>query len=311
MGNVLLILLHRPFVSDGHLHSKPSIAVNSFRVCTTAATEITNVLRAYDRAFSIKRAPYLVSYATYVSATIHVRIAAQRELGSEAHRCLATCLKVFKENQETNWAVRRASFVINHLMKRTKVILGNEQGSSEMNHRPGDGQAVLSSNAEDVDYSSRASVANDARQAQGPPDLDINAIIQSFLQEQQNVGATTHIDRTGPADFSRNTVNDQWSHPFVASRIGENQGPYLGSGILERYPPDTASAHDGAHSWKPEDQNPEATFNDMLFGFDSSALDGIGWELDEFSTTRADTTTSIARPNNASRQQAQDTGHTH
>lgn len=104
MFNVLLILLHRPFVSEGHLHSTSrSIPANSFVVCAQAATRIVQLLRTYEKTFSIRHAPYLIAYATYVSATIHVRIAAQLGPGSEAYTCLRTCLNVFMKNQETNW----------------------------------------------------------------------------------------------------------------------------------------------------------------------------------------------------------------
>ncbi|EFQ87269.1 hypothetical protein PTT_17286 [Pyrenophora teres f. teres 0-1] len=124
--NVLTILLHRPFVADGHLYNTSrSISVNSFMACATAADDIVQLLRAYDRAFSVRRAPYLISYATYVAATIHAHIAARREPGSDAHNNLYTCLAVFRENQETNWAVRRAITIVQNLMKRLGVTSPN------------------------------------------------------------------------------------------------------------------------------------------------------------------------------------------
>ncbi|KAK2062231.1 hypothetical protein LY76DRAFT_313637 [Colletotrichum caudatum] len=79
MYHVLTILLHRPFVADGHLYNTSrSISVNSFITCATSANSIVGILRAYDKVFSVRHAPYLISYATYVAATIHVRIAAKR-----------------------------------------------------------------------------------------------------------------------------------------------------------------------------------------------------------------------------------------
>lgn len=124
--NVLLILLHRPFVSEGHLHTTdPSVAITSFTTCTAAAARIVRLLRAYDQSFSIRRAPYLISYATYVAATIYVRVAAQRNGESRAHSNLRACIDVFQKNQETNWAVRRAKNVILHLMDRMGVNLSD------------------------------------------------------------------------------------------------------------------------------------------------------------------------------------------
>ncbi|OAA58925.1 Transcription factor [Niveomyces insectorum RCEF 264] len=124
MHNVLLILLHRPFVSDGHLHVHlRALSTSSFLTCAQAATAIVALLRAYNAAFSVRRAPYLISYATYVAATIHVRIAAQPGFAAEAKEALAVCLMVFDENFGTNWAVKRARAVIGGLMQRMGVTV--------------------------------------------------------------------------------------------------------------------------------------------------------------------------------------------
>jgi hypothetical protein len=126
MENVLHILLHRPFVADGHLHSTaPSIAKSSLTSCANAASTIVNIVRRYDKAFTIRRAPYLISYATYLAATIHVRIAAKRGASSEAHECLHTCREVFAQNAATNHAVRKAAAVIDGLMARMGVEIAD------------------------------------------------------------------------------------------------------------------------------------------------------------------------------------------
>ncbi|KAF9769319.1 hypothetical protein IL306_013283 [Fusarium sp. DS 682] len=124
MYNVLVILLHRPFVADGHLYNTfRSISVDSVIKCSAAASSICNLLRAYHRAFSVRRAPYLISYATYVAATIHCRIAAKNGKGSAAYVNLMTCLAVFKENQETNSAVQKAAVIIHRLMSKYGVVV--------------------------------------------------------------------------------------------------------------------------------------------------------------------------------------------
>ena len=124
MHHVLIILLHRPFVADGHLYSTSrSVSVDCFMKCALAASNIALLLRAYHRAFSSRRAPYLISYATYVAATIHARIAAKQANDSSAHNNLAICLAVLKENQETNSAVNKASMIVQSLMKRLGVVI--------------------------------------------------------------------------------------------------------------------------------------------------------------------------------------------
>ncbi|KAF7719489.1 Nitrogen assimilation transcription factor [Penicillium ucsense] len=202
--NVLLILLHRPFVAEGHLHTTDlSVAITSFSTCTVAANRIIQLLQAYDQTYSIRRAPYLISYATYVAATIFVRVAAQKEGGSRAHASLRTCLNIFKKNQETNWAVRRAENVILHLMSRMEVSLDSRdigddgRGSSNsskkavvQNQAPYSSGYGSNTNARPTtDYGTPASAELDE------PELDIDMIIQSFIRQDNRLGdGQSHLD---------------------------------------------------------------------------------------------------------------------
>ena len=186
--NVLLILLHRPFVVEGHLHSTdPSVALSSFTTCTVAANRIIYLLQAYDHAFSIQRAPYLISYATYVAATIHVRVAAQLEGGSRAHASLRTCIDIFQKNRETNWAVRRAQNVILHLMDRMGVELignpaenANRGSASVMENGPGRSN-VLTSLQNERSFGPAVGPTQPEIEAS---DLNMDMIIQSFVRHQ-------------------------------------------------------------------------------------------------------------------------------
>lgn len=240
--NVLLILLHRPFVTEGHLHTaNPSVAFESFARCATAATNITNVLKAYEKAFSIRRAPYLISYATYVAATIHVRVAAQREEGSSAHVSLKTCLTVFDENMETNWAVRRAKNVILHLMDRMDVSLDRNQdvSSSAWTTARLDSQFLADSHetsTSSVDHDRSAGIPD-------PSELDMDMIIQSFIRQQGD---------SGPEQQAPWLRDISWLRPESDGQ--ENHGPSL---ALECSQPEV---------WLDED---------MLFGFNGSSLDGL------------------------------------
>jgi hypothetical protein len=180
MYNVLLILLHRPFVSEGHLHTnEPSIAVKSFAVCSKAAKAIVPLVRVYDQTFSTRRAPYLISYAVYVAATIHVRIAAQREPDSNAHIALRTCLEVFEKNQETNWAVRRAKLVILNLMKRVGVSLASRPEDKDSAPPTKQNLSFHTGTLPPREDGTGAPLDNPTT-----PELDIDMIIQSFIKDQ-------------------------------------------------------------------------------------------------------------------------------
>lgn len=202
MYHVLIILLHRPFVADGHLYSTSrSVSVDCFMKCASAASSIVLLLRAYHRAFSSRRAPYLISYATYVAATIHARIAAKRSHDSSAHNNLATCLAVLNENQETNTAVSKAMMIMQSLTKRLGVVIDNVSAQAlEMDgfEKPGDANVPSRGAAEQqfasVPFDRPASSNTMGALAPGSipqngttsPEsdwMDIDGIIQSFLQE--------------------------------------------------------------------------------------------------------------------------------
>ncbi|OGM46241.1 hypothetical protein ABOM_004859 [Aspergillus bombycis] len=122
--HTLKILLHRPFVSDGHLRSaSPSVAGIAFEACATAANAIHETLGIYGRSFSIQLAPYSISYATYVSATIHARMAAHSPADSHAHNCLQNCLSILREHQRLYLGPKRALGVILNLIKVMNIVI--------------------------------------------------------------------------------------------------------------------------------------------------------------------------------------------
>lgn len=271
MYHVLLILLHRPFVADGHLyHNARSVSVNSLLICITAATNIINLLKAYHRAFSIQRAPYLISYATYVSATIHVRLAAQRGQNSDAHRMLATCLAVFGANQTTNWAAKRANMIVEGLMKKLNVKvsslqsdLEDEEPSGNQNHYGHRSMPDISDNA----YLAEANLGFS-------PSFDIDAVIQSFApsaapRREFNDNVDNGVQTDGVAG-NRNAVVRR-----AGGEISQLQNDLQTS---EQVHPSQAMPHDDAwvYQWQFTPQLPD----DVLFGFDGSATDGFCFQHD-------------------------------
>ena len=137
---VLIIQLHHPFIARGHDSPVPSPMVyESFDVCANAANEIVSILVAYNRTFSIRKAPYLIAYATYVSATIHIRCAARRTSITDNLDGLTTCLELLDLNQDTNSGVCNAKASLKNLRDRLGVIYLGDQNPSE----PRSGSAQL------------------------------------------------------------------------------------------------------------------------------------------------------------------------
>jgi hypothetical protein len=267
MYNVLMILLHRPFVADGHLYNTArAISVNSFMSCATAADDIVQVLRAYDKSFSVRRAPYLISYATYVAATIHARIAAKRGAGSHAYSSLETCLAVFRENQETNWAVRRANAIVQSLIKRLGVSVHS------LDETQIDRETSGSSHTSTPDASSSRSMGREP----SLQSLDIDGIIQSFVREQelaQMAQAGTSC-RMNSSDTPM-AMQSQWP----ATNTGTSE-----PGLLNESSYVSAFPYDNNGGWSQQGQQHlfgevPMSVDDLLYGFNGSAADSfLEWD---------------------------------
>ncbi|KAF4438260.1 hypothetical protein FACUT_5125 [Fusarium acutatum] len=146
-------------------------------------------------SLSLLTAPYFISYATYVSATIHVRMAAQKSPGSQAHLCLRTCLEILSEQQTWCHAPKRTMRILLGIMNRLGVNAGEfvaiEPTSCQDGHL---GQVDLSELSEvnpDIMYQ-----GPDISLTQQPTpdtavdfsnlefsDFDIDQIMQSFVFE--------------------------------------------------------------------------------------------------------------------------------
>ncbi|RDW74323.1 fungal specific transcription factor domain-containing protein [Aspergillus mulundensis] len=300
MHNSLVILLHRPFVADGHLYStSPSISVDSFIKCASAASNTSKLLRAYHRAFSIRRAPYLISYATYVAATILTRIAARRRNDSTAHTDLATCLAVFKENQETNSAVKKAATIVDGLMKKLGVVIKdvsltaleidaptqNLDQISQPNER-----AVEARHQDSVVYDADDTAAHPVTEpssatvdhpvpSPGSDWMDIDGIIQSFLQENGGRGGrlmgydADGISNPPPQRLWMPPHQGNPPQPVIYDRsltLGNPttfrpNGVHWSEGLSERY----QGEHGGLTN------NEFSSLEDPLFGFNGSSMDGF------------------------------------
>jgi hypothetical protein len=239
--------------------------------CATSADDIVHLLRTYDEAFSVRRAPYLISYATYVAATIHARIAARRGPRSHAHSNLEACLAVFRENQETNWAVRRANAIVQNLMKRLGVATLNPNN------------AQIDRDAGDCGRNSTPDATTDSPidRENSLQSLDIDGIIQSFAREreQENVhpvqpGLTVN---TNPS-YANAPVQSQWTNATagIPANTFYNGNHDTGSVVYDN---NGTWTFQGQHQLMNENI---VTVDDLLYGFNSSELDrfpNLDWDV--------------------------------
>ncbi|EAT82852.1 hypothetical protein SNOG_09587 [Parastagonospora nodorum SN15] len=247
MYNVLMILLHRPFVADGHLYSTSrAISVSSLLSCQTAADDIVALLRVYDKAFSVRRAPYLISYSTCK--------ARNRLFCLYQSRDLLGCIS--REPRDKLGCATRRMVVVQNLMKRLGVAspsLDEIQIESSHNSTP--------------DSSS-------GRQTGREPSLhslDIDGIIQSFVREQEN----SHPAQVGPAGRLNSSdaaapMQSLWPYPPTD----------MSNVALAGHNDADTSPYDNNNNWGYSGQQPmfaqdPVNVDDLLYGFNGSALDSF------------------------------------
>jgi hypothetical protein len=125
LHHTLVILLHRPFISDGHLRSTANLSFSWAR-CTTAARSITCIALAWKSAYGLGGAPYLLSYVTYVACTIHVRnVAAEANNGNRRDHVsmLTMSLACLDELCLANPGVKKPLGIIRASMEARNITL--------------------------------------------------------------------------------------------------------------------------------------------------------------------------------------------
>lgn len=127
--NVLIILSKRPlFTGNNERPNNPTAAFESINTCTAAANQIVQILRDYSQHFSISSAPYMLSYATFISATIHARIVAQKGRTSSSFQSLVLCQNVLKEHQPLYGAAGKAKDSLERLCDHLGISTAEEDG---------------------------------------------------------------------------------------------------------------------------------------------------------------------------------------
>ncbi|KAK4964743.1 hypothetical protein LTR42_012687 [Elasticomyces elasticus] len=217
MYHALVILLNRPFVSDGHLQGlSDSSAAIAFTSCATAAAEIDSILRLYKCHFCMKSCPYPVSYATYVSGTIHVRIAARKPAGSRAHASLELCLEILKEQQERCHAPRQSMAILLELMRKLEVNVGQKFVAmvSRSDVHQGPASSVSPAQAVWTDTQTLESGVPYFALEDHDMDFDIDEIMRSFDMAHPDAAPSLHI--TGYSNSTAATATNAFADPKTA-----------------------------------------------------------------------------------------------
>lgn len=185
LSNVLVILSQRPLFTGHHGHSSNlATAYESINICTTVANQIVQILRDYSQNFSIGSAPYMLSYATYISATIHTRIVAQKGKNSSSFQSLLLCRHVLQEHQRLYTAAGKARTNLDRLTTQLGIEVTESDDHPGLFVGSSTGEQIA---AQDTAVTIETSNFPDQNLEMGSPqldwglsDFDLEAIAQGF-----------------------------------------------------------------------------------------------------------------------------------
>lgn len=123
---MLHILLNRPFLPEGHLRHFALDENEPRSICSSAAFQIYELAKAYRQAFTLRRAPYMFSYALFSAASIiPFKSCGEQTAASMLPNDIAgffwTALKELQNG--ANFGLRKPIMIIRSLFERTGLHL--------------------------------------------------------------------------------------------------------------------------------------------------------------------------------------------
>lgn len=159
-------------------------------MCTTAASQIVQIIRDYSQHFTVANAPYMLSYATYISATIHARVVAQMGRNSSSYPSLLFCRGILEEHQQLYASAGKARTNLEKLITHLGIDVSTDDEFRQISYPSGHGieqQASMSENMPIVGMSSPPphGVTQSPQLNWELSDIDLEAIAQSFRLESE------------------------------------------------------------------------------------------------------------------------------
>ncbi|PTD01697.1 Nitrogen assimilation transcription factor nit-4 [Fusarium culmorum] len=128
--HALTILLHRAFLEEGHLrrHTDETMKRRGEEACIQSALMIQKVVRRYRESFTLRRAPFLLSYAVY-SAVIVILRQERHERGqfTEPISFFWTCLSELQVG--CNFGLKKPLSVLQDMVREFQTSI-KESGST-------------------------------------------------------------------------------------------------------------------------------------------------------------------------------------
>ncbi|CAM1504837.1 Fc.00g024280.m01.CDS01 [Cosmosporella sp. VM-42] len=136
--HALTILLQRAFLEEGHLrrHTDETAKRRGDEACINSALMIQKLVRRYREQFTLRRAPFLLSYAVY-SAVIAILRQERRERGqfTEPISFFWTCLSELQLG--CNFGLKKPLSVLQDMVREFQVSIKEGNPGQEQPHPPG------------------------------------------------------------------------------------------------------------------------------------------------------------------------------
>lgn len=136
--HALTILLHRAFLEEGHLrrHTDEAAKRRGEEACIQSALMIQKLVRRYRDSFTLRRAPFLLSYAVY-SAVIVILRQERHERGqfTEPISFFWHCLSELQLG--CNFGLKKPLGVLQDMVREFQTSIKEGSAGQEQPHPPG------------------------------------------------------------------------------------------------------------------------------------------------------------------------------
>lgn len=152
--HMLHILLHRPFLPEGHLRHLGSSDESEHReICLFSAVQIYELARRYRDAFTLRRATYMISYCLFCAASV-IPFGPRQSVDLSQRHMVGWFWIALKELQNgANFGLRKPIIIIRSLIEHAGLDLNSILAQTEPSS---------------LDHSCRGSAANGATLSPGP-----------------------------------------------------------------------------------------------------------------------------------------------
>lgn len=150
----MIILAERPFLRNGHLDfvSDQQSQIEGEERCATAALKIWRLVEAYRTAFTLRRAQYLISYATYSAVLVILQQTHQkRHRFSESLPFFWSALLDFQKG--CNIGLKKPLKILKTLLQRLEEASESSEGPEKgttASYTPGKGPLTMCGTRYDV-----------------------------------------------------------------------------------------------------------------------------------------------------------------